>query len=375
MTPLISVFTASHNPQYLEQAHRSVFAQSFNVVVGPGMIEWVLFLNGKAATWEAPEAWEKDQRITIVRDPSFEGGVGAAKRRAVSYCTAPILVELDHDDYLDPKALYSVYRAFESHPDASLVYSRCASVNADGSGNHARYGSVYGWEYELRTDDLQVPLNLTPTPHNASLIWFQPNHLRAFSRAAYDAVSGYDPSLNICDDQDLMCRLYLHREWVEIPEYLYAQRIHGENTQYVVNEDIQTKAWDIYEKYIWDIAKVWSERNGLKVVNGAGRFIPNDCGVIRLADASREHVTPIKMQLYAESLAPNGLLLLNIKERGYLNEHYFRAWRSTKTALFQESRIRTIEVDGVNWVQANLIAVKPGYTREGGVLYSHENTH
>jgi O-antigen biosynthesis protein len=72
---------------------------------------------------------------------------------------------------------------------------------------------------------------MAPTPHNVYYIWYAPNHVRAFLRDAYHEAGGYDAERHVLDDQDLMCRLYQIGEFHLVPECLYLQRMHGDNTQ------------------------------------------------------------------------------------------------------------------------------------------------
>ena len=150
-----------------------------------------------------------------------------------------------------------------------LAYSDFAQINADGSPNHDRFDPGYGWEYARGTIDGQSYERcraLAPTPHNVGYIWYAPNHVRAFRRDAYEAVGGYDPEVEILDDQDLMSRLYLAGEFRQINRCLYFQRIHADNTQrrQRVNDAIQEQTVLYYREFIERLALAWARRNGLR---------------------------------------------------------------------------------------------------------------
>ena len=330
---LLSVFTPSHNAAFLTDCFESLEAQTFEDW------EWVVLLN-RGAQWVPPRA---DPRVRVIVAPGF-GGVGAAKYRACAEARGEILVELDHDDLLASNALRAIQEAFAERPDVALAYSHCAQILEDGSRDDSMFNTTYGWEYrEACVDgrDVQYPIAFQPTPHNVSYIWFAPNHVRAFSRAAYEQAGGYDPARNVLDDHDLMCRLYEVGEFHLIDDCLYLQRMHPANTQSeaATNTFIQTETVALYAQYIERNALAWARRQHLLALDlGAAHARPDgyvgvdrregddvdivaelpaplpladgSVGVIRAVDFL-EHVAD-KVALFNELyrvLAPGGLLL------------------------------------------------------------------
>lgn len=257
--PRVSVFTPTHNSRFLDDCFRSLVAQSF-----PDW-EWIVLLNGKVATWAPPEP---DPRVRVEHAVGRIRGVGAAKRAACELASGDILVELDHDDRLLPTALADVVDALMTNPGAALVFSDFAQINDDGSPNHDRWNLVNGWEYTSEaiggTSYLRCHA-MAATPHNVGYIWYAPNHVRAFRREAYDKVGGYDQSLTVLDDQELMIRLFEIGDFVHIPRCLYLQRIHRRNTQSesTINAEIQEGTVELYREHIESMALAWARRNGL----------------------------------------------------------------------------------------------------------------
>jgi SAM-dependent methyltransferase len=261
--PSISVFTASHKPTYLDDAYASLADQSLSDW------EWILVLNG-GCRWRPPEP---DDRVRIFERDDLPARVGAVKRAAVAKCRGDVLVELDHDDVLVHTALRAVLDAFDTHPDAALVYSDCAQIGPDGKRDDTRFDERHGWRYDdvtveaapFGTLDVLRCQALQATPHNVGLIWYAPNHVRAFARAAYDVAGGYDDSRYVLDDQDLMARLYRVGSFVHIPEVLYLQRWHPGNTQVEsgTNAQIQVDTVNGYESTISDLGLAWCKRTGL----------------------------------------------------------------------------------------------------------------
>jgi SAM-dependent methyltransferase len=258
-----------------------------------------------------------------------------------------------------------------------------------------------------------------------SLIWFAPNHVRAFRRSTYEAAGGYDAARDILDDQDLMSRLYQQADFVHIPRCLYLQRIHAENTQVdpTVNPRIQQDTIQLYERDVQANALAWAARKGLHAIDmgaahgkqpgylGLDQYdqpgvdivadvtqgIPlsdSSVGVVRAVDFL-EHI-PDKVAVFNELyrvLAHGGLLLsmtpstdgrgafqdpthvafYNQNSFWYFTERRYAAFVPQIECRFQVSRLSTdFPTDwhrehDIPYVGANLIAIKDG-ARQGGFL-------
>ena len=400
--PTISVYTPSHEPRYLDQCWESLVSQSYED------FEWIVVLN-HGATWEKPD----DPRIRVLT--SARNGVGALKSDACKEARGEILVELDHDDLLAVTALEDVAFAFGENPDAGFVYSDAAQVNEDLTRNEERFADGYGWTYRDEAvqvgDAIYTPMvceSKPPTPHNVSYIWYAPNHLRAFRTSVYEAIGGYDAMLEVCDDADIICRMYQAAPFVHIPRCLYLQRL-GNNTQRIpaTNAKIQAETVRIYDENVQRNALVWAERESLTcldlggahdapegyyVVDKAakpgpltivgdaievlGEMMDDSIGVIRAVDFL-EHVAD-KVTLMNEIyrvLAPGGMLLSltpSTDGRGafcdpthvaYWNELSFRYYCSDSnfvkyvpevTARFRQSRLVTYFPSP--WHEENLLS-------------------
>jgi glycosyltransferase involved in cell wall biosynthesis len=417
-TPQISVFTVTHHPRFLDECFDSLLAQTYEDW------EWVVLLNSGARWRPARE----DKRLRMLVDDSISG-VGAAKHRACDEALGAVLVELDHDDILASNALAEITRAFDEHPGTSLVYSHTAQILEDGSRDDSRFDMSNGWVYHDTTvdgRDVQYVEAMPPTPHNVSYIWFAPNHVRAYDRAAYEQVEGYDTTRHVLDDQDLMCKLYQVGDFHLIDKCLYLQRMHSRNTQSDAdtNAFIQRETVALYDKYIEANALAWATRQGLLALDlGAAHNHPpsylgvdqypgddvdivatlperlpvadSSVGVIRAVDFL-EHVAD-KVALINELyrvLAPGGLLLsqtpssdgrgafqdpthvafYNENSFWYYTERQYRDFVPHIAAAFQVSRLVTYfpsewhEQRDIPYVTANLIALKNSTPRNGGQL-------
>ncbi len=410
---LVSVFTPSHRPRYLDRCYESLAAQTHRDW------EWVVLLNGSAADWRPPVA---DERVRVARDRRARG-VGAAKRAACAMARGDILVELDHDDLLAPTCLERVAAAFDRHPEAVLVCSDWAQIGEDGGRNDERFDESMGWTY----DEVEVAgarysccRGLDPGPHNLAYIWYAPNHVRAFRRDAYERAGGYDAGLRVLDDQELMIRLYLQGEFLHLRECLYLQRVHPGNTQVdpEVNAFIQTQTVAYYQAHIRALTAAWSARRGLQQVTlrvrgaqgvaddpvGTAVDIDPDRPVLPVGEggAGAVHAPDVLAHVVDraaffgachQALAHGGILFTDTPStdgRGafqdpahrsrwnensfwYLTQAALRASIPGLTARFQVSHLRTWyptpwhQDVHIPYVQANLLAVKDG-PRQGGPL-------
>jgi len=414
--PYVSVFTPSHRPNFLNEAYASLQRQSFTDW------EWIVLLN-QHARWTPPHP---DPRVRVITD-NTTAGVGQAKQRACAEAQGELLVELDHDDLLTANALEAVVKARADDPAASLFYSHCAQITAEGDRDDTHFDAGAGWVYKDVTIDgkeLDYAVALAPTPHNISYIWWAPNHIRAFPREAYLAAGGYDPQRTVLDDQDLMCRLFQLGPFRLIDECLYLQRMHPHNTQRdaETNAFIQKETIALYDQYIERNVLAWAKREGLLALDlGAAHHqvdgylgvdmhagpnidivatlpdrldLPDgSVGVIRAFDFL-EHV-PDKIALFNELyrlLAPGGMLLTltpSTDGRGafqdpthvaYYNENSFWYYTEARyrdyvpgiTAKFQSSRVATVfptewhARHSIAYVMAHLIALKEPMERNGG---------
>jgi len=410
---LVSVFTPSHRSRYLNECYRSLAAQTIPTW------EWVVVLNGSAGDWRPPVP---DERVRVTRDRKVKG-VGAAKAAACALARGEVLVELDHDDLLAPTCLERVGATFAAHPEVVFVSSDWAQVSEDGSRNDDRFDEGAGWVYdevEVAGQSYLCCRGLVPSPHNLGYIWYAPNHVRAFRRDAYERVGGYDASLEVLDDQDLMIRLYLDGEFCHISECLYLQRVHRANTQAKprTNAFIQAQTVTLYQTHIAELTSAWAARRGLAEVTlrVGGVLQPAGEPVGTLVDLDPEHPeipfgdaevgavhalevlqhVSDRAALFNEchrALAHGGIVFTETpstdgrgafqdpSHRSFWNENSF--WYLTQAALrpalpgltarLQVSHLGTWypttwhEQVRVPYVRANLLAVKDG-PRQGGPL-------
>jgi O-antigen biosynthesis protein len=320
----LSIITPTHNTKYLEELEESIKVNTFQDW------EWIILLNNGVKYTSG------DIRVKIHKSKTNTTKVGALKKEACSYATGDVIVEVDHDDMITPDCLQKVADAFNNEK-VGFVYSD----NAKLAEKFIPYNTFYGWTWKYfnwQGKQLIAMNSLPLTPGRLGHIWYAPDHVRAWRKSVYDFVGGHNENLEICDDLDLMHRLYMVTEFQHIPEVLYIYRIlpNGENTWLKRNKAIQEKSQEIFHRDIYDLSMRFCKKNNLHAIDLCGGFnkpdgflsvdmmngditadlnkvIPfadNSCGIVRAYDAL-EHLRDIQftMKEIHRVLAPGGILL------------------------------------------------------------------
>ena len=148
----------------------------------------------------------KDPRIKL-HFADQNKGVACASNQAISMATGAFVVLLDHDDLLEPQA---IFRAAEAviHNDADMIYSDELMISADRKKMlyHA-HRPAFSPEY------------LRGHPYIVHMVGFRTQLLRD--------IGGFDEALRISQDYDLILRASERaQKIVHLPEILYLWRVH-----------------------------------------------------------------------------------------------------------------------------------------------------
>jgi hypothetical protein len=290
----ISIFTPTHNTKYLLQTYDSLKDQSYD--------QWVLLPNGGLTAADIPYQIKEDSR-TLILDSEFQPvmtnglpNIGSLKKQACRYCTSDILLEHDHDDILVEGAVDKIRAAFEE-PEVVFAYGNTAAFNDEDRsprffGNataETNYDSAYNWQYrDFWYKNILYKEAICPSlsPYHTSLILYQPDHPRAFRRSTYEKIGGHDENLNVLDDSDLMCRMYLEGKFHWIDECLCLYRVYHDNSWLQRNKDIQDNMYNIQQKYIYQMILLEGKRNGHTMLDIGGRFnSPEEFTSVDIKDA------------------------------------------------------------------------------------------
>lgn len=351
----ISIITPTHDPKFLRELQDTILAQTMTDW------EWIILLN-QGAKWEA-----SDPRIKTIECPFVSNAVGFLKRLACMQASGDIIAEVDHDDLLVNTCLEKVARAFED-PEIGFVFSRNAKLSKD----FIPYMPEYGWSYDMfrwKGHALYAMFNQPVYPGRLGHIYYAPDHIRAWRRSVYESIGGHDDSLQLCDDLDLMHRLYKVTRFKEIPEVLYIYRMTGQNTYRMNGKLIREIDSRLYERNIIMLAKRFCELNGLKEIdlglmpgNTLSDMPENSVGLIQASDVLQYLVDPRTFMAEAHrALAPGGILITETPStdgRGAFQDpaalsmwnensfsYYFSpslARRSGIKSLFRQCRLETV---------------------------------
>jgi glycosyltransferase involved in cell wall biosynthesis len=300
-TTLLSVFSPSHKPTYLQEAHASLQSQTHK------NWEWIIGANGAGADAVCKMAEDfHDSRIRCLRCPPWCDTIGGLKNWTAMQGRGEVLVELDHDDILHEDCLHRVADVYHN-THSGFIFSD--SIGFCPEDRSETYSSLFGWtgrEQRWRDKNWTVMQSFNPVlPRSLCEIYFAPNHVRCWSREAYDKVGGHDPKLAVADDHDILCRTYLAGvNFHFIDEVLYYYRRHEESTCIIKVDEIGRLSAQHRNKYLQGLAREWCRREGLLLLDLGGAFAcPRGDGykaVDRQATGLNEQNTPQDVEIVCD---------------------------------------------------------------------------
>ena len=128
--PLISIITPVFDTpvKRLEEAVQSVLAQAYE--------NWELVLIDDGSSDPdllrvLPHLAGRDRRVVTASLGKHEG-ISAASNRGLELARGEWVTFLDHDDVLEPDALFRIVQLLQTHPDADLIYTDEDKLGEDG---------------------------------------------------------------------------------------------------------------------------------------------------------------------------------------------------------------------------------------------------
>lgn len=391
--------------------------------------EWVVVVNGGASKDEIETLAGGDPRVRVVMaGQSAEPKIGALKKMGFMAATGEILAELDHDDFIDPGMTEELSKAF-TDPTVSFAYTHCAEFHHGHHGyddySPVIYGAQYGWQYRgftMAGKQWQEAVAFDPSPASLQLIYYAPNHIRAWRADFYRQIGGHNEEMKVLDDQELLIRTYLFGKMVKIPKCLYFYRVHGENSWLRFNGEIQAGTRHLQDRYLVPLVERWADLGGHRKIDLGGRFAcppgyisvdqkgpaailadltkrypfdDDSVGVIRASDFV-EHVADVEhtMREIHRVLAPGGFVIIDVPStdgRGawqdpthvsFWNENRLWYWTRREQAKFidnRDVRFQTLQLKtwfpndwcrqhNIPYVRFVGAALKPGAPRYPGLI-------
>jgi len=197
---LVSIITPSLNQaRYLEATILSVLEQDY-----PG-IEYIV-IDG-ASTDGSVDIIKKYQDRLVYWVTEKDSGQAEAVNKGFMHATGEIVAWINSDDYYFSGAVASAVKAFESHPEAGMIYGDTVAV--DEKGEFIHFPKYAQWNLE----DLLM-FNIIGQP-------------AVFMRRDILLKTGYlDPSFHYLLDHQLWVRMASHASMVYIPQCWAAGRFH-----------------------------------------------------------------------------------------------------------------------------------------------------
>jgi GT2 family glycosyltransferase len=200
--PLISVITPVFDTpaERLEEAVESMLAQAYD--------NWELVLvdDGSTATELLrllPRIVARDRRIVMASLGKHEG-ISAASNRGLALARGEWITFLDHDDVLEPDALFHIIKVLQRHPEADLIYSD---------------------EDKLGDDGFEAPLFKPDWSPDFFLSCNYLGHLTAVRRDVVQKAGGFRSQFDSAQDYDLFFRVIEQTNRIHhIPRVLYHWR-------------------------------------------------------------------------------------------------------------------------------------------------------
>ncbi len=262
----LSLFTPTHNPEYLQDAYASLRMQNYE------NWEWVILPNGVST--KVPENIASDPKVKVVEGKRNLHNIGALKRAACDAASGDAFIELDHDDMLAPACSLSAIADAFSRNNAGFVFSDAAVFRYKRAAPYYSafsYSGQHGWEnydIEVYGRKLKATRAFEVSPRSLCEIYYCPDHVRCWSRKAYYSAGGHDPSLSVADDHDLMVKTYLagfNFEHTGGCHYLY--RMFDSNTVIKRNKEIQKQTRRIKQESLPKLITEWASRSPAATLN------------------------------------------------------------------------------------------------------------
>lgn len=200
--PLISLITPVFDTpvQWLEEAIESVLAQAYE--------NWELVLiddgSSDADLLRAlPVLAARDRRI-ILKSLGKHEGISAALNQGLALARGEWVGFLDHDDVIEPDAVFQIVKLLQTHPDADLIYSD---------------------EDKLGEDGVEAPLFKPDWSPDFFLSYNYVGHLTAVRRDIVQRAGGFRSQFDSAQDYDLFFRVIDQTRRIHhIPRILYHWR-------------------------------------------------------------------------------------------------------------------------------------------------------
>jgi len=341
----LSIFTPTNNTEWLHRPFESIKNQIDNDC--RLNVEWVLVPNNGV---QIQNEIKNNSWVKVYDAPQDLKTIGGLKNFACGKCTGDVFIELDHDDELIEGSLITIKNALFGVENAFL-YSDNVIIRNDNYP--VKFNKNFGWQYyQWNGHDINSTFEIMP--RSLSEIFFAPDHVRVWTRKAYESAGGHDKAMMVGDDHDLIIRTYLQgTEFIQIKEPLYKYYVYGTNSWLKNMSLVQKEQANNRDKYLRKLVAEWCRREKLPMVKtseGDLTLKENSIGCIHITDELCNLQSGIPAIEFInncyKALVPAGWLLVDVPStdgRGafcdpmhvsFWNELSFRYYTNQKFAKF-----------------------------------------
>lgn len=216
--PQLTVSMPAYNTnKYIKQAIESVFRQE------DVDFELIVVDDGSADNTSEIVKSFNDPRITLIRNEKRRG-IGYCHNLAIKNSKADFIIQVDSDDVVINKfAFKKSLNLLQSSNKIGQTHCYFAVINEAG---RTTIDSFLRW-YKILTNFITPDMNYKrELLINGSVM----NGLRAYRKDIFNKVGLFNENLKIGEDWEMALRIIDKYEIRLIPEFLYAARIHKNNT-------------------------------------------------------------------------------------------------------------------------------------------------
>lgn len=283
----VSVFTPSHKPDHLPEVWACLQEQTYTDW------EWVVVANGDQAPTVAAcveQLAAGDPRVVIFRSDATT--VGGLKRTACEVASGELFMEYDHDDLITHDCIETVVAAAQACPKSCFIFSD--DVTCEWNGQSHSFIKDFGWQqydWSYKSVDYKINRQFPINARSLADILFAPDHVRVWSRTAYQLAGGHNPELRVGDDHELIVRTYIkgvHFQHIDRP--LYIHRLKPDTTSQTSLKEIQLTSWNTRDRFLNDLIKEWCRREKLPMYDlGGAHNCPQAYAPIDLNPKVKDH--------------------------------------------------------------------------------------
>lgn len=217
----VSFCTVTNDPQFMDDAYQSIIKQNLK------HWEWVIILDGIPEI----EALRGLDNVHMLHrdDGDFEkNNIGSMKKKAFQRAQGELLVDLDHDDVLEPGSINHLVSEAEKNP-SSFLYGDSAGFKPNGMSVQINSSAWKSYDRIVGGYTLRFHTPPEPSPYSLSSYLTVPHQPRAWTKEAYTSVGGFDDKCVVAAEHDLICRTYAQGiPMIHVPEARSMYRIRGD---------------------------------------------------------------------------------------------------------------------------------------------------